>query len=341
MKINIPYKLQLVLLGTILSFTQSISANEFCNASVISALKTQYTHVKSGSYSQAIYEAACSEKDRKSNFGLGLNIPDVAELSFSSSGSTIRKACYEKDSSFFSKYSDQVAFSILPDKAIDILSGCFGGLFLKATEKDNIVTIKASFTSPDTGNKATVDSFSWIPTNSMTCKDVPFKKGHKLIPGGESFSCKKTKNTSVAITLNTDHGEKSIWLERKPKIKVVKYKWNYDVKGGPNTGWTTCKNQEGDVGGAVDCRGDKTCGYVTPIRGLCLIRYGTGYTQVDTKRYEHKDDWSYQVKGGPTTGWTTCSLNGQDIGTPHNCSADNSCDNANSIRGWCAGRYGL
>ena len=320
---------------------QLVSTNEFCSASIMSALKTQYTHVKYGSYSEALYEAACSSADRKSNFGLALNIPDVADLSFSSSGRTIRKACYEKDTSFFSKYSDQVAFSIMPDKALDILSGCFGGLFLKATEKDDLVTIKASFASTDTGRQATVNNFSWVPQSSMECKSMPLTKGHELIPGGESFACQKLKNTSIAITLNTDHGEKSIWLERKPKIKVVKYKWGYDVKGGPNTGWTTCKNQEGDVGGAVDCRGDKTCGHATPIKGLCLVRYGIGYTQVDSKRYEHKDNWSYQVKGGPNTGWTTCNLNGQDIGTPHDCRTDNSCGNANSIKGWCAGRYGL
>ena len=134
---------------------------------------------------------------------------------------------------------------------------------------------------------------------------------------------------------------KSIWLVRKPDIKVVEFDWGYDAKGGPNTGWTTCKNQEGDVGGAVVCRGDQTCGYVTPIKGLCLVWYVLGYTQIDTKRYEHSDIWSYEVKGGQNTGWTTCTLNSQDIGTPHDCRADGSCGNANAITGWCAARYGF
>lgn len=338
---KIKKSVQLFLAGLFIFISQTAIANEFCNASIVSILKTQYSHVKSGSYSESLYEAACSKSVRKSNFGLDLNILDVADLGFSASGKTIREACYEKDSDFFSKYSDQVAFSIMPDSAIPLLSKCFGGLFLKSTEKGKIVTIKAAFSSPDTGVKAKVSSFYWEPRDALKCNTLPLKPGHELIPGGETFSCTKMANTPISINLNTDHGTKSIWLDRKPNIKAVKFNWDYEVKGGPNTGWTTCKNQEGDVGGAVDCRGDQTCGHATPIKGMCLVRYGPGYTQVDSTKYEHMDIWSYQVKGGPNTGWTTCSLNGVDIGTPHDCRADNSCGNANAIKGWCAARYGL
>jgi hypothetical protein len=187
-----------------------------------------------------------------------------------------------------------------------------------------------------------MENFKISPKGALICKDQPLKEGVKLKSGGVSFSCTRILNTAISLILNTEYGGKSIWLERKPNIKIVKYNWEYRVTGGPDTGWTTCWNkEEGFVGGAVDCRGDQTCGHATPIRGLCLVRYGTGHTQVDDIRYKHSDKWSYQVKGGPNTGWTTCNLNDNDIGTAHDCRNDGSCGNASSITGWCAGRYGF
>ena len=70
-------------------FVQMGIAQDFCIASVIGALKTRYSHVESGSYSQAVYEATCTKADSNNDFVLGLNVPDMEKLSFSSSGRSI------------------------------------------------------------------------------------------------------------------------------------------------------------------------------------------------------------------------------------------------------------
>ena len=318
----------------------STGAQDLCTATAINALKTQYQHVKSGTLSEALYEASCTKATKRSNFGLDLNIVDLADLGFSASDGSMRQACYEKDRSYFSSYQDDLTISVLPEKAIALLGKvCFGGLRLKASIVKSVVSFNAIFRNPFNNNPALVENFSWTPDDALTCS-APLAKGNKVDSGGTDFNCERSKNTSVAVTLNTSHGSKTVWLHRTPVIRSVRYNWGYEVTGGPNTGWTTCKNQFGYVGGAIDCKGDGTCGHATPIRGLCLVRHGMGFTSVDQKRYAHKDVWSYTVKGGPNTGWTTCSLNGVDIGTPHDCRADGSCGNANAIKGWCAGRYG-
>ena len=86
----------------------------------------------------------------------------------------------------------------MPDAALDILSGCFGGVFLKASEQDNIVTIKASFTSSaHMALRAKVSNFSWVLRGAMECTNMPLTSGHELIPGGESFACKKLENITL------------------------------------------------------------------------------------------------------------------------------------------------
>jgi hypothetical protein len=232
-----------------------------------------------------------------------------------------------------------LAFAVMPPEAIEVFARCVGGLFLKASQSGNVVSITASYSPTEGADFAKVETFNWTPKAALTCQDVLFKKGLTLIPGGKSLSCVRNGADTISIILNTSKGAKTAWIKSKPIVTVNKYAWSYEVKGGPDTNWTICKNQFGDVGGAINCVGDKTCGYETPIRGLCEVRHGWGYREVDGSRSTIADNWSYQVKGGPDTNWTTCNLNGNDVGTPHNCAADNSCDNANAIKGWCAARY--
>jgi hypothetical protein len=118
--------------------SQIANADNICNAVLLSAIKTQYHHVKSGSYSEALYEATCSQTNNRGNSSLNLNIPDIAELSFSNSRATIRKACYEKNKTIFSQYSDEVVYSIMPKEALSIISQCIGGLFLKTSERNTV-----------------------------------------------------------------------------------------------------------------------------------------------------------------------------------------------------------
>ena len=119
----------------------------------------------------------------------------------------------------------------------------------------------------------------------------------------------------------------------------VRYTWSYDVKGGSDTNWTTCKNQFGSVGSAKKCKTDGTCNKQRLIEGLCLVRHGKGHTQSGSRRSVIKDIWHYRIIPS-NTHYFVCTVNGKDIGESSSCETSGTCENKNAIQGFCAAEYG-
>lgn len=333
-------------LTALLLFGHSSEAYAQCDAELVRAFKSEYSFVTDNTVDEAIYSASCKRSGKATSTAFNVSVPKIGSLGFSMGGKTIAQACYEKDMSFFSRHRSAIAQSALPPSAIQpLLVGCFGGLSLSVSVLERQVQVRAAYASEGGGGElAKVQHFDVFRTGdakSVTCKPPVLRKGETLIPGGRTTACDRGDGRSgLSIVLNTDKGERSVWVSPEPKIEIKLTDWSYNGrgyksnKGGPNT---QCMTESGPVGGPVDCRNDGTCGNAMAIRGLCMYRHGLGTVTVNGSKVPNHVNWGYETSS--QSAWTQCTLNGHAVGPKVNCQDDKTCGKPNAIIGMCVARH--
>ena len=204
--------------------SSNYSAAQVCDASLIEALKTKYTHVSSSVIDKALYQAACTKSQTSDSIDASINIMDVANIGFGGDGKTVRQACYTKDYTFFAQHSAELTTSFLPKSAIQQLTNCFGGLTFSATTKDALITITARYVNLETRNPTNAKPLAWVPDNALIeCKGELTKPGI-ITAGGQLAICKRDPKQRVIVYLDTVAGDRAITVEPDPTIVTTEYK---------------------------------------------------------------------------------------------------------------------
>lgn len=305
-----------------------------CDAQILQALKTQYNIKEQGTISKSLYEAACNKSAEASSTSIDVPIPKFGNLGFGQSSNSVAAACAKKDLNFFNTYKSDLTYSYLPEAAIEQLGACLGGLRFKAQQKGNSVILQAAYYDASGGAPDTAEVVELLYDRAaLECKGgLLTSKGSKIIPGGVTTNCKRIdKNSTVAVTLNTNKGSKSVWLQGASKIPL---NWGYKTK---DSHFTKCELSGTLVGNDwTDCRKEGTCESRLAIIGMCYIRHGYAYEVSGGDTKVLKDNIDYRTKNKHVT---RCLVNGKPVGKWIDCRKDNTCSRRLRIMGKCAHRH--
>jgi len=264
-------------------FLLSVSSLCFanCNAELLNAMRSTHNTSSELTLAQSVKEVVCNFNQQSHNGALQLSVPNIA-LAAGGSSASLTRACISNDEHFFLRHDQQLATSLIPNKAIQ---ACFGGLSFTVVEStdSSVINVEASFHPPGSGALAKVEGFSWEPESALDCNFDWMSQETVIIPGGIAGSCSRLQRTAVSITLNTTEGARSLMLEPVPMVERQVFEWRTEVWP-PNTFWYSCANQlDESVGELIWCAspGVGTCHSPARAANLCAGDHGTHFYVVD------------------------------------------------------------
>jgi hypothetical protein len=180
-----------------------------CDAKLIEALKTNYhiqdTHV----LAEALYDLVCNS----SSSGLG-----VGYAGYSVNFSEASKACQQHDHKYFERYSRDLAYSFLPDKAWSVIRDVCNRnpVELSATVEGNVVNVTAKLHPMGNVHQAKVSSFNFT-TNSVSCTTKNIHSGMFIKNGPTQDICTRTSDQPITFIINTEQGGQFFTLPEVPQ----------------------------------------------------------------------------------------------------------------------------
>ena len=186
-----------------------VSGQTQCDASIIEAMKTHFRTSDTSIASQAVHDAACGANSSSTT----ITVPYAGY-----SNDQLAQACHNNDSQYFAQHYKELAISMLPEAAFDLLKAMctVNGLSLKASriQGTNQIAVSAFWSGANNVPYAYVTNFGWGPniescTGSLTEKRYYILKP-KLGTGGLYATCiRKSAEAGkgdVGFALQTDLG---------------------------------------------------------------------------------------------------------------------------------------